>query len=253
MRRVRSILAALLLACPVTVVSLFAQGAQSGQAVNQSAQSAQRTSATSGGNLENVLNQMDATAAHFRSAEANVRWEQYQKVVNDTDVQEGKVYFRRTGKDIQMMADLSKPAPKFILYSDGKVQVFEPKVNRVTTYVPGKNRSDIESFVVLGFGGGGHDLLKNFDVKYAGRENVNGVETEKLELTPKSARVRNMFGQLVMWIDPKLGLAIQQQFFQPEGDYRVTKYSDIRLNQKLPDNAFKLKTDSKTKYVSPQG
>src|SRR5581483_796723 len=169
----------LLLACPVTVVSLFAQGAQSGQAVNQSAQSAQRTSATSGGNLENVLNQMDATAAHFRSAEANVRWEQYQKVVNDTDVQEGKVYFRRTGKDIQMMADLSKPAPKFILYSDGKVQVFEPKVNRVTTDFPAKNGPDIKSFGGLGCAGGGQNLFKIFDVKNAGRKNGKGVGTEK--------------------------------------------------------------------------
>jgi outer membrane lipoprotein-sorting protein len=56
-----------------------------------------------------------------------------------------------------------------------------------------------------------------------------------------------------MWIDPNLGVAIQQKFFQPEGDYRLTKYSDIRLNQKLPDNTFKLKTDSKTTTVSPQG
>jgi outer membrane lipoprotein-sorting protein len=62
-----------------------------------------------------------------------------------------------------------------------------------------------------------------------------------------------MFEKLVMWIDPKLGVAVQQKFFQPEGDYRLTKYSDIRLNQKIPDNVFKLKTDSKTTTVSPQG
>jgi outer membrane lipoprotein-sorting protein len=152
-----------------------------------------------------------------------------------------------------MMADISKPAPRQIFYSNGKVQLFEPKVNRVTVYSPGKSRADVESFVVLGFGGGGHELLKNFDVKYAGTEDVNGIQTDKLELTPKSARLRGMFERLVMWIDPKLGVAVQQKFFQPEGDYRLTKYSDIRLNQKIPDNTFKLKTDSKTTTVSPQG
>jgi outer membrane lipoprotein-sorting protein len=207
----------------------------------------------SGADLDKVLSRMDTTASQFRSAEANLSWEQYQKVINDSDVEEGKIYFRRNGKDIQMMADISKPAPRQIFYSNGKVQLFEPKVNRVTVYSPGKSRADIESFVVLGFGGGGHELLKNFDVKYAGTEDLNGIQTDKLELTPKSARLRGMFERLVMWIDPKLGVAVQQKFFQPEGDYRLTKYSDIHLNQKIPDNTFKLKTDSKTTTVSPQG
>ena len=46
---------------------------------------------------------------------------------------------------------------------------------------------------------------------------------------------------------------MQQQMFFPGGDYRLAKYSDIQLNQKLPENAFKLKTTPKTKIVSPQG
>jgi outer membrane lipoprotein-sorting protein len=207
----------------------------------------------SSADLERVLSRMDATAAQFRSAEANLSWELFQKVINDSDVEEGKIYFRRNGKDIQMMADITKPAPRQIFYSNGKVQLFEPKVNRITVYSPGKSRADVESFVVLGFGGGGHELAKTFDVKYAGPEDLNGVKTDKLELIPKSARLQGMFEKLVMWIDPNRGVAIQQKFFQPEGDYRLTKYSDIRLNQKLPDNTFKLKTDSKTTTVSPQG
>jgi hypothetical protein len=46
---------------------------------------------------------------------------------------------------------------------------------------------------------------------------------------------------------------VQQQFFEPDGNYRLAKYSDIRINQALPENAFKLKTTKKTKFVSPQG
>lgn len=232
---------ALLILLALLVLVATASVSQVGPGTNSSA------------DLERVLSRMDTTAAQFRSAEANLSWEMYQKVINDSDVEEGKIYFRRNGKDIQMMADIAKPAPRQIFYSNGKVQLFEPKVNRVTVYSPGKSKADIESFVVLGFGGGGHDLLRNFDVKYAGTEDLNGVQTDKLELTPKSARLRGMFEKLVMWIDPKLGVAVQQKFFQPEGDYRLTKYSDIRLNQKIPDNTFKLKTDSKTTTVSPQG
>ncbi len=196
---------------------------------------------------------MDASAAQFSSAQANLRREQYQKVVNESDVQEGKVYFRRNGKNLQMMADIHQPAERQVLYSNGKVQLFEPKLDRVTVYSPGKSRSDVESFVVLGFGGGGHELLKTFDVKYAGSEDLNGVETDKLELIPKSDRLRGMFESVVLWIDPKLGVSVQQKFFQPEGDYNLTQYSDIHINEKVPNDVFKLKTNGKTKYVSPQG
>ena len=106
---------------------------------------------------------------------------------------------------------------------------------------------------MLGFGGGGHDMLKSFDVKYMGTEKVEGVEAAKLDLVPKSQSIRNTFQHIVLWIDPARGVSVQQQLFEPSGDYRLAKYSDIELNQKIPDNVFKLKTTGRTKTVSPQG
>jgi len=203
--------------------------------------------------LEKILNRMDETAAKFRAAQADFVWEQFQSVVKETDTQKGKVYFRWATKDLQMMANIQDPTQKNVLYSDGKVQVYQPTIDQVTVYAPGKNRADVESFLVLGFGGGGHDLLKSFEVKYEGSENVGGVQTTKLDLLPKSPRVRNMFDHILMWVDPARGVSVQQQVFEPSGDFRLAKYSDIQLNQKLPDNIFKLKTTGKTKVVSPQG
>src|SRR5258705_6565674 len=135
--------------------------------------------------LEHVLTQMDTAAKKFRSAEASFVWDQYQKVINETDTQKGKIYFRRQDNEIQMASDISEPDKKYILYSGGKVQVYQPKIDQVTEYNPGKSRSDLESFLVLGFGGSGHDLLKSYDVKYVGSETIAGIEVAKLDLTPK--------------------------------------------------------------------
>jgi outer membrane lipoprotein-sorting protein len=211
-----------------------------------------RAQANSAG-VERVLAEIDTASKSFRSAEASFVWDQYQKVIDETDTQKGRIYFRRQDGEIQMAADISEPDKKYILYSGGKVQVYQPKIDQVTEFNPGKNRSDLESFLVLGFGGSGHDLLKSYDVKSLGSETVGGVEAAKLELIPKSARLRNNIARILLWIDPARGVSVQQQFFEPGGDYRLAKYSDIQLNQKLPDNAFKLKTTSKTKVVSPQG
>ena len=203
--------------------------------------------------LEQVLTQMDGVARNFRTTEASVVTDQYQKVVDETETQKGKIYFRREGGEIQMAADFAEPDKKYVIYSGGKVQVYQPKIDQVNEYNPGKNRGDVESFLALGFGGGGHDLLKSYDVKFLGQETANGVAAAKLELIPKSTRLRNNIARIWLWIDSAKGVLVQQQLFEPGGDYRLAKYSDIQINQKLPENAFKLKTTGKTKFISPQG
>jgi outer membrane lipoprotein-sorting protein len=203
--------------------------------------------------LELVLKQMDAAAHTFRTTEANLVSDQYQKVIDETENQKGRIFFRREGGEIQMAASFNEPDKKYVVYSRGKIQVYQPKIDQVTEYDAGKNRGDLESYLVLGFGGGGHDLLKSYDVKFLGMEPANGVQTEKLELVPKSERFRNNIARILLWIDPARGISVQQQLFEPSGDYRLAKYSDIKINQKLPADAFKLKTTGKTKIVSPQG
>jgi outer membrane lipoprotein-sorting protein len=204
--------------------------------------------------LQQVLRQMDQTAAEFHTTQAAFIWDQYQKVVDEHDLQKGMVYFRRVGSEIQMAAEITNPeAPKSVLYTDSKVEVYQPKIDQVTRYNTGKDRSTVESFLVLGFGGSGKDMLKSFDVKYMGAENVGGADTAKIELVPKSVKGRNMFDHIWLWVDTSRGVSVQQQLFEPSGDYRLAKYSDIQLNQKIPDSVFKLKTTGKTKIVSPQG
>jgi outer membrane lipoprotein-sorting protein len=202
-------------------------------------------------NLESVLDRMDQTATTFKTAEAEFVWDQYQKVVDETDTQSGTIYFRRGSKELEMAANIVKPDQKYVLFSGGKVSVFQPKIDQVTQYSAGRNKADFESFLVLGFGGRGHDLPKTFDVTYAGEETVQGVTTSKLVLVPKTQRGRNIFARIILWIDAR-GVSVQQQFFEPSGDYRLAKYSNIRLNQKISDDVFKLKTTPNTKFVNPQ-
>jgi outer membrane lipoprotein-sorting protein len=214
-------------------------------------------------NLDTVLKKMDTAAASFRSVQADFEWDTYEKVIDEVDeIQTGTVYYRRNGKDVEMMAEVKKvgsdasklkPEPKFVLFKEGKISMYQPKTDQVTIYDLGKNRV-VESYVVLGFGGSGQDLVKAFEVTYGGPESVNGVATAKLQLLPKSDKVRNTYNKIFLWIDLDKGISVQQQFFSPQGDYRLTKYSSIQLNEKkIADDVFKLKTTSKTQTISPKG
>ena len=213
--------------------------------------------------LDAVLKKMDAVAANFTTARADFQWETYQKVIDEVvDDQTGVIYYRKSNKQIEMMAEVKragssassmKDEPKFVLLSGGKVRLYQPKTDQVTEFDLGKNQSEFESYIVLGFGASGQDLQKNFDVTYMGPETIEGVKTAKLQLIPKSQNVKKTYSQIFLWIDLDRGVSVQQQLFQPQGDYRLAKYSQIKLHDKISDDVFKLKTTSKTQTVTPKG
>ncbi len=203
--------------------------------------------------LDNVLKTMDAAAANFQTTQADFVWDQYQKVVDEHDLQKGTVYYRRSGKEIEMMAEIKEPDQKFLLYKDGKLQVYQPKIEQVMEYTAGANHNEIESYLVLGFGGSGQDLKKQFAVAYQGEETIDGIATAKLQLTPKSDKVKNYFTEAFLWIDLSRGISVQQKFMQGQGDFRLAKYSGVKVNSKISSDVFRLKTTGKTKFVSPRG
>jgi outer membrane lipoprotein-sorting protein len=204
-------------------------------------------------NLDSVLTSMDRAAANFHTVQTDFTADLYQKVVNEHDYQKGTMYFRKQGDSIEMAAQIIEPDKKYVLFSNGVVSYYQPKIDQVTEYNAGRNKAEVESYLVLGFGGGGHALTNSYDVQYADTEQVQGVNADKLVLTPKSQRVHNMFQTITLWIDPARGVPVQQRFDEPSGDYRITKYNNIRVNQKISNDVFKLKTGGHTKVVKPNG
>ena len=203
--------------------------------------------------LESVLKKMDAAAANFQTTQADFVWDQYQRVVDETDTQKGTVYYRRAGKEIEMMAEIKEPDRKFVLYKDGKLQVYQPKLEQVMVYPASGNHNEIESYLVLGFGGSGQDLMKSFEVSYQGEETIDNIGTAKLQLIPKGEKARGYFPKILLWIDLGRGISVQQQLMQGQADYRLAKYSAVRLNGKIGNDVFQLKTTKKTQFVSPRG
>ena len=210
--------------------------------------------------LESVLKKMDSVAATFRTAQAEFEWDNYQRVIDEiVDVQTGTIYYRRAGKDIEMMAEVRKAGPsatelkderKYVLFSEGKVQMYEPRTEQLHVFDLGKKHGDLESYVVLGFGGSGQDLQKTFDMTYGGAETIGGVATARLDLVPKSEKVRESYNKMILWIDLDKGVSVQQKFFTPQNDYRLCKYSGIKMREKLSDDVFKMKTTSKTQKIT---
>ena len=205
------------------------------------------------GDLNHVLAEMDASAAKFRSAQANFQWDQFEMVVQSTDTQTGVIYYEGSGDHTRVALDIEKadgqPAKKTIVYSGGVLQFYQPQIDQMTVFHTRDKQSQYESYLTLGFGGSGSDLQKSWDITYQGMETIDGVDTAKLDLVSKDAGVRANFSHVTIWVDPTRDVSLKQILYEPSGDTRTAYYKDIQYNKKISSSVFKIKTDPKTQVV----
>lgn len=198
------------------------------------------------GHLDEVLRQMDAASLKFQSAEANFRWDLYEKVVKETTTQTGTIYFKKAGTSIVMGAKIESPSTKLIDFRNGSLRLYDPGINHLTTVDATRNKAQVESFLTVGNGGSGKDLAKAWTISDLGDEVVDGVQTAKLDLVPKDPAVRSNCTHMTIWVDPVRDVQLKQSLYMPSGDYRTAVYSNIKYNQKVDEKTYQIKTDSKT-------
>ena len=207
--------------------------------------------ASAADDVQRVLHELDVASANFHSTAADFQIDTYQTdPFPEKDTQRGTIFYERKGPGFQMAAHIEelngKPMPKMYSYAGGVFKLDEPLINQVTTF---KSAGKFESYVMLGFGASGKELSDKWDIAYVGSETLDGVKAEKLELTAKDPTVRKNIPKVTVWLDTKRAVSLKQVFDEGQGASRVCVYFNFKVNEPLPVEAFKLKTDSKTQYV----
>jgi len=194
--------------------------------------------------LHAVVAKLDASAAKFKSAQADVVWDAVQtQPIPDSDKQAGTILFARSGSDVKVALHLTshngKPFKKTMVYANGQGKLNDGSATQ--TFAAGNNKSTLDAFLTLGFGGSGADLEKNWTVTDQGTEAVNGVQAAKLQLIPKDPAVAKATPKVILWVDMDKGVGVQQQRFDTSGNYSMITYSNIKMGVSAPASAFQLK------------
>lgn len=203
--------------------------------------------------LNSVLSRLDAAAAKFHTTSADVEWDSAQTdPIPDTDVQKGAEYYQRGSASFQMgvhiATDNGQPSPKVLVCcAKGSIQLYEKLPDQVTTL---SNLSQYEDWLMLGFGASGKELAAKWDLKYDGMETIDGVQTAKLEMTAKDAKVRQKVPKVIIWIDLDRAVSLKQYFDEGQGQSKTCIYTNIKVNQTLPRDAFTFTTDRQTRFTS---
>jgi outer membrane lipoprotein-sorting protein len=200
------------------------------------------------GHLDEVLRQMDAASLKFQSAEADFRWDLYERVVKETTTQTGTIFFKKQGSSTIMGARITSPSLRLIEFRNSVLRLFDPTSDHLTTINAAKNKAQVESFLTVGFGGSGKDLAAAWKISDLGEEVVDGVNTAKLDLVPRDPAVLANCTHMTIWVDPVRGIELKQSLYMPSEDYRTAVYTNIKYNQKVDEKPYQIKTDSKTTY-----
>jgi outer membrane lipoprotein-sorting protein len=201
--------------------------------------------------LDAVLGRMDAAAASFQSLTANLRVVKYTAIVADETVEEGSIWVRRVRPRVnRFLIEFSKPDRYYVAVSEHKAEIYRPRIATIEEY-------DIARYRDLGeqlwpFGASGKDLAARYNITLRAEEPVAGQPAVKLEMVPKDPKLLQQIPKVESWISTATWQPVQQKFYDvTPGDYRLSTYTDVKLNVPVPDSRLRLPSTPGAKRIQP--
>lgn len=191
---------------------------------------------------------MNETGKRLKTLSGNFEYTKVTVLVNDSSTENGQIFLRKS-KQPDLLLKFEKPDQKVILLHKNKAEMFNPKINQIQEYDLSKHAGLVDQFLLLGFGTDANELKKAYDIKYLNEENLGGDLTALLELTPRDSKVANQISRIQLWISEESWLPTQQKFFEPSGDYLLTKFSSVRFNPLIASSTFKINAPDDVKRV----
>jgi outer membrane lipoprotein-sorting protein len=187
---------------------------------------------------DQILAKLDEKAKVFQTFEASIVMVQILSDLKQPP-ESGKIYMRAAGKSSPMvLMDITSPtkSAKTALIRDGKATLYNRPQNNYQEYRADSNSNTFQ-LLLTGLGVSAENLKKYYMPEAKGRETIDGVATEVLDLTFLQP---GQFKKLTLWLDPKLWAPVQIRVTQRSNDTTDYKYSNVRLNKGVSDSVFKL-------------
>jgi outer membrane lipoprotein-sorting protein len=179
-----------------------------------------------------ILARMDQTAPAFRGMSADVQMKTLTAIIGDTTVENGTLKMQRVKNGgVRAILDFSGQTDAREIAFLGKiVRIYYPNLKSYQDYDVGKNTDVLNQFLLLGFGSSGKELAQSYEISGDGSEKIAGQDTTKLLLIPKDPKIKEHLSKIEIWVPNNEGYPVQQQFFEPSGNYRIVTYTNIRIN-----------------------
>jgi len=193
--------------------------------------------------VERILAELDKAAADFRTLQAKIRNTTYTKVVDDTSVENGRLWFQHERRGNKIKLEFKDPSRRDILIAEGKVSIYYPKIKKLDEFALGSEslQNKAELGLLAGVGSSGESLRKTYSIRYLGEEKIEGKKTVKLGLTPRDPKTKSFFSTQEVWLNTESWLPVRQKMIESSGDSLTIDFDDVEKNKRISDKTFKIK------------
>jgi outer membrane lipoprotein carrier protein len=168
---------------------------------------------------------------------ASFRQDYTYKTFNRAQRSSGKVTFL---KPAMMRWDYEQPSAKTFVLSGEKVYAYDPEAMTLT--IAGIKTNELSASVTFLLGVG--RLEKEFSIA---REPCAACKGVLLELTPWQSDPR--FQKVRLEVDPKTAQVLRSIVTDPDGSENAIAFSDLKINQGVSKDRFKIKPPPETQVV----
>ncbi len=187
--------------------------------------------------VPDILERMDKDAPAFHALTADLAMDTYQKIIDSHTPENGSLKMQRSPKgEVKAVIEFTGNSARRLSFQGKNVQIYYPAINEYQVVSLGSNAGVVNQFLLLGFGSSGHELQQSYTITAEGEENVSGLASTKLLLVPKDKAVLEKLPKVELWIPAKASSPIQQEFYEPSGNYRLITYSNMHVNPPMPGN-----------------
>ena len=200
------------------------------------------------GQVNEILNRMDAHYKVLKTLKADVTRQQYNAQIKETDVSSGQISLAPgKGRDFSLRLDWKKPKEETLSVVNGKYVAYIPNIKRAYTgNSDSKTVNDKGGNVLKIMSMSKEEMKANYNIQYLGQENVAGnIPTFRLKLTPKAA---TNFKFADLWIDGN-GMPIQGKVTRLNDDTDSFMLANLGKNVVINASIFKVNLPKGTEIV----
>jgi outer membrane lipoprotein-sorting protein len=189
---------------------------------------------------------MQRNQQSLKSLRASVDMVKYNAQTGDEDRYNGIVlYVPAAGRNANVRIDWLSPARETLSVANGQFMLCRVRLNMCYKGRAGSARQGKASAALEFLSMSKQQLAARYNVEGLGEENLDGVSTTHIKLTPKGG---SSFKWAEAWIDAN-GMPVQTKVIEKNDDSTSVRLTNLQRNASFSFDEFVLKIDSSFKIV----
>ena len=201
-------------------------------------------SANGDGKLDEILNNMQRSAASINTIYARMEQLKRDRSIGGTEKYSGELFFKHAGKNNdKVRINYSVPNGQIIWVVGDEITLYQANIKQAikTTRSSAASKSEEFSFAATPYTSV-PELKRQYNIVYSGEDQ----SMAKLDLTPKA---KSSVQKLTLWVDQSTWLPMKYHITESNGNDTTFILSNVKKNSVIPDGNFKVNLPGGTKIV----